>query len=140
MIGSDKNVLNDVAFNYRMVDYDPSVNEHEMIALCCGEHRDFGSLTVIKATCPGIQIFQDNEWRELPSIPPGSALLLFGWCTQIHMVAFRPSCIASIVTLMPQAAFPPSCFALPNMKGLLSSLQYDSERLASTLVVLRLGS
>jgi hypothetical protein len=82
-IGSD-DVLDDVAYNYRMVDYYPSVNECEMTAPRCGEHRDFGSLTVIQATHPGLQVFLDNEWQELPPVPQGSTLLLFGWCTQIR--------------------------------------------------------
>jgi hypothetical protein len=82
-IGSD-DVLDDVAYNYRMVDYYPSANERDTIAPRCGEHRDFGSLTVIQATHPGLQVFLDDEWQDLPPFPQGSTLLLFGWCTQIR--------------------------------------------------------
>ena len=82
-IGLD-DILDDVAYNFRMVDYYPSENEREKIAPRCGEHRDFGSFTVIQATHPGLQVFLDSEWQELPPIPQGSTLLLFGWCTQIR--------------------------------------------------------
>jgi len=83
VIGSD-DILDDVAYNFRMIDYYPSENEREKIAPRCGEHRDFGSFTVIQATHPGLQVFLDSEWQELPPIPQGSTLLLFGWCTQIR--------------------------------------------------------
>lgn len=82
-IGTDE-ILNDIAYNYRMVDYYPSENEQQAIAPRCGEHRDFGSLTIIQATHPGLQVIVNNEWHELPPIPKGSAVMLFGWCTQIR--------------------------------------------------------
>jgi len=81
-IGSDE-ILEDVAFNYRMIDY----YEHEddsIAAPRCGEHRDFGSFTLILSTRPGLQVFINNEWQEVPLVPEGSAIMLFGWCTQIR--------------------------------------------------------
>jgi isopenicillin N synthase-like dioxygenase len=62
-----------------MVDHHPSENERELIAPRCGEHGDFGSLAVIQATHPGLQVFLDNKWQELPPIPRGSSTLpIFG--------------------------------------------------------------
>lgn len=82
-IGSQE-LLEDVAYNYRMVDYYPSEKEDEMVAPRCGEHRDFGYLTIVQATHPGLQVFWNEEWHDLPPIAQGTALLLFGWCTQIR--------------------------------------------------------
>lgn len=81
-IGSDE-IMDDVAFNYRMVDY--YQHEDDLIAAPrCGEHRDFGSFTLILSTHPGLQVHVDNVWQDLPPISEGSAILLFGWCTQIR--------------------------------------------------------
>jgi isopenicillin N synthase-like dioxygenase len=95
-IGSS-DILNDVAYNYRMVDYynynddidktnhhDHDDDDDASIAPRCGEHRDFGSFTMIQANQPGLQVFVENEWHTLDTIPEGSALMVFGWCTQIR--------------------------------------------------------
>ena len=82
-VGSDVQPLSSHC-NYRMVDY------YERPAGCrpprCGEHRDFGSFSLIFANCPGLQVWHESasSWSAVPAAPPGSALLLFGWCTQIR--------------------------------------------------------
>jgi isopenicillin N synthase-like dioxygenase len=87
-IGDDA-VLADAASNWRMVDYyslppQPSVPS----APRCGEHRDFGSMTLVFSDRPGLEIFMDGEWRPIEQpeedASSTSAILLFGWCTEIR--------------------------------------------------------
>eukprot|EP00956_Cyclotella_meneghiniana_P045862 scaffold388056_cov73-Cyclotella_meneghiniana.AAC.1 len=84
-IGSD-DVLKDASFNYRMVDYYPrDVNDiNSFVAPRCGDHRDFGSWTLVFPDEMGFQVFMNGEWMDVPRVEEGSALLLFGWCTQIR--------------------------------------------------------
>lgn len=87
VIGSNE-ILNDINFHYRMLDYYPSPANKATAAAAprCAEHRDFGFLTLIQATHPGLQVRVDhtNKWHKLPPIPNGSAIMLFGWCTKIR--------------------------------------------------------
>eukprot|EP00951_Prasinocladus_malaysianus_P048754 scaffold662093_cov34-Prasinocladus_malaysianus.AAC.1 len=66
---------------YRMVDY----YERPACTLAprCGEHRDFGTMTLVFGDGPGLEAEIDGKWHKLPS-GDGSAVLLFGWCTQIR--------------------------------------------------------
>lgn len=89
----------DLLVNYRMVDYYPrAVGE---VAPRCGEHRDFGTLTLIFEDRPGLQVRRwtlynvvfelielsqvkrGNEWIDV-TIPADACLLLFGWVTQVR--------------------------------------------------------
>jgi len=84
--------------NFRMVDYHarPSVSE----APRCGEHRDFGPLTLIfldtRNDSRGLQVHLDGRWMDVP-VPKAanSAIALFGICTawrsndRIHAVKHR---------------------------------------------------
>jgi len=88
-IGSE-DVVNDAAFNYRMVDY---YDRHEvnnlddgdsMVAPRCGDHRDFGSFTLIFPSDAGFQVNINGVWKDVPELEDGTAILLFGWCTQIR--------------------------------------------------------
>lgn len=79
-------VVKDFCFNYRMVDYYER-SETMAIAPSCGEHRDFGTFTVIYRSSPGLQVFSDQEWMDVDveaHDESNSALILFGWCTQIR--------------------------------------------------------
>jgi phosphoenolpyruvate synthase/pyruvate phosphate dikinase len=84
-IGSE-DVVKDAAFNYRMVDYyERNHNDCDcVIAPRCGDHRDFGSFTLIFPSAAGFQVQVDGEWKDLPAVQEGTAILLFGWCTQIR--------------------------------------------------------
>lgn len=85
-IGTE-DILEDTAFNYRMVDYYATSSQQDRVAPRCGEHRDFGWYTLIFAKEPGLQIqVDDGSWIDVqsPAIDGGGALLLFGWCTQIR--------------------------------------------------------
>ena len=84
-VGSE-DVVKDAAVNYRMVDYYERNQENmdSMVAPRCGEHRDFGTFTLIFPSHKGFQVNIDGEWMDLPPIQEGSAILLFGWCTQIR--------------------------------------------------------
>jgi len=77
-----KGVLVDAEYNFRMVDY--YARPTEAPAPRCGEHRDFGSFTLIFADRPGLQVFLDGEWKSVAPLSPGTAILLFGWVTQIR--------------------------------------------------------
>jgi len=96
-IGSD-NVLDDVAFNFRMVDY-YSHNDQETEAPRCGEHRDFGTFTLIHTTGSGLEI-QDptsGKWMPVGPNPGDAALMLFGWCTQIRSNGRIPAALHRVV-------------------------------------------
>ena len=105
-IGSDE-MLKDVFFNYRMVDYYPSgetkKEDEELEGPRCGEHRDFGSFTLIYTNQPGLQIFQEptKTWVDIPNDANEqshcSAILLFGWCTQIRSNGRIPAVLHRVV-------------------------------------------
>jgi isopenicillin N synthase-like dioxygenase len=96
VIGS-QDIRHDIAYNYRMIDYYPSkkatrTTAETPVAPRLAQHRDFGYFTLIQATHPGLQVRMKNRenpklkkecWYHLPDIPVGSAILLFGWCTEI---------------------------------------------------------
>lgn len=91
-IGSDV-VLNDIDFHYRMLDYFPSghhsKSSHKAAASTAprlAEHRDFGFITFIQATHPGLQIKSNtsNKWQNLPPLSKGTAIMMFGWCTHVR--------------------------------------------------------
>jgi hypothetical protein len=81
--------------NFRMVDY--YARPKSAVPPRCGEHRDFGSYTLIFADEPGLQFFVDGEWHDVGPIPAGSALLLFGWCTQIRSNGRIPAALHRVV-------------------------------------------
>lgn len=88
--GSD-GVLEDVHFNYRMVDYyERPVNQAPPR---CGEHRDFGTLTVIFAEQKGLEVCVDGKWRPLQVAARGSAHVVFGWCTEIRSNGRISACL-----------------------------------------------
>lgn len=65
------------------------VNYYERPAGCmtvhrCREHRDFGTLSLIFSRVAGLEVLVNNEWRSVPPPPPGAAVMLFGWVTQIR--------------------------------------------------------
>ena len=84
-IGSE-DVVKDASYNYRMIDYYPRnfKDIESIVAPRCGEHRDFGSWTLVFPDANGLQVYVNDEWMELPHIEEGCAILLFGWCTQIR--------------------------------------------------------
>uniref|UniRef100_A0A7S2XZJ5 Isopenicillin N synthase-like Fe(2+) 2OG dioxygenase domain-containing protein n=1 Tax=Fibrocapsa japonica TaxID=94617 RepID=A0A7S2XZJ5_9STRA len=80
-----EDIVSDSAFNYRMVDYyERLADSDSAIAPRCGEHRDFGTFTLIFPSRSGFQVNVDGEWRDIPALEEGTAILLFGWCTQIR--------------------------------------------------------
>jgi isopenicillin N synthase-like dioxygenase len=84
--------MDDVAFHYRMVDCYYEHNDLVVAAPRCGEHRDFGSFTLIQSTHRGLQVNMDDKWHDVPLVPEGSAILIFGWCTQIALFQRSHSC------------------------------------------------
>jgi hypothetical protein len=80
VIGSEV-VAEDAFFNYRMIDYYPrKVNS---VSPRCGTHRDFGTFTLIFSNEPGLSIFVNGEWKLVDPGASDTALLVFGWCSQI---------------------------------------------------------
>ncbi|BDA47248.1 probable feruloyl CoA ortho-hydroxylase 2 at C-terminar half [Coccomyxa sp. Obi] len=49
----------------------------------CGEHKDFGTFTVLfqDPLQAGLELFIDGAWQP---VPPGCCLITFGWCAQIR--------------------------------------------------------
>jgi isopenicillin N synthase-like dioxygenase len=83
VIGSG-DMLDDVAFSFRMLDYYPSPDENKATAPRLAEHRDFGFITMIQSTHPGLQVRIGNKWQDLPPIPNGTAIMMGGWCAKLR--------------------------------------------------------
>jgi hypothetical protein len=98
---SNDALLQDEHLDFRMVDY--YQRDRSLKAPRCRAHRDFGGFTLVFASTPGLQAQldgggarphasgdpgeeegDDDSWHDLEPSPPGAALLLFGWCTQIR--------------------------------------------------------
>ncbi|CAK0786079.1 hypothetical protein CVIRNUC_009292 [Coccomyxa viridis] len=49
----------------------------------CGEHKDFGTFTVLfqDPEQPGLELFTNGAWR---AVPAGCCLVTLGWCAQIR--------------------------------------------------------
>lgn len=101
--GSD-DILRDAASNYRMVDYyaRPASSEPPR----CGEHRDFGTFTLVFATEPGFEVYANGNWCSIDPLPAGSALLLFGWCTQIRSNGRIPAALHRVSDSSPPDSGP----------------------------------
>ena len=124
-IGSD-DVVQDAAFNYRMVDYN-AYEKDGLDAPRCGEHRDFGSFTLIQAVEPGFQYqSQDGDWM---AVEPraGAALLLFGWCTQIRSNGRIPAAMHRVVDLVPRRVSAVLFCAPKNPETTLEPVVLDDE-------------
>lgn len=91
----------DVAFSYRMIDYykdpgddsstisqggkrKPSSSAVAVARPRLAEHRDFGFLTLIQASQPGLQVRIGNQWKNIPALASGTAILMGGWCAKIR--------------------------------------------------------
>lgn len=93
-VGCD--VESDAFCNYRMVDY--YERPENVSAPRCGEHRDFGTATLVFASdAPGLELSLNDTWHPIPPVPEGSALLLFGWCTQIRSNGRIPAALHRVV-------------------------------------------
>ena len=88
-IGSD-DIFQDVAYSFRMVEYYSNKDD------VCREHRDFGMFTLVFAAQPGLQVYTKGEWKNVPEMPPGSAMLLFGWCTHIRSNGRIPAALHKV--------------------------------------------
>ncbi|KAF8241781.1 Clavaminate synthase-like protein [Wilcoxina mikolae CBS 423.85] len=82
IIGSDVSALHAAEnVNYRLCDYRPS-SSHGVAAPRCGEHRDYGTFTIIFQNGEGgLEYFSPSgEWVLLPG---DAVLVLWGLCGQI---------------------------------------------------------
>jgi isopenicillin N synthase-like dioxygenase len=96
--GSKENsvdLVDDISFSYRMIDYYPTEGEQQSSSSSSSsssnqgrprlaEHRDFGFLTLIQASQAGLQVRIGNQWKNIPHLPPGTAILMGGWCARIR--------------------------------------------------------
>lgn len=65
---------------YRMIDY--YERPSQSAAPRCGEHRDYGTMTLIfQDGTGGLEVEIDGKWQ---AMPPSAVVLLFGWCTQVR--------------------------------------------------------
>eukprot|EP00935_MAST-01C_sp_MAST-1C-sp1_P000229 g229.t1 len=79
-VGAQMTKLADYSSAYRTLDY--YEREADAKAPRCGEHRDYGILTLIfQDDVGGLEVKINGSWTP---VPPGEAVLLFGWCTQIR--------------------------------------------------------
>jgi isopenicillin N synthase-like dioxygenase len=97
---SFESMENDLTYSYRMIDYYPSSPQPEQApqqqryattssppspaAPRLAEHRDFGFLTLIQQSHPGLQVKINNQWQDVPSTPNGTAILMGGWCARVR--------------------------------------------------------
>lgn len=88
-------VLIDAHFNYRMVDY--YSRPRDSTPPRCGEHRDFGTFTLLFSREPGLQANVAGKWVDLAPPPEGGAVLLFGWCTEIRSNGRLPAVLHRVV-------------------------------------------
>ena len=73
--------------NYRLVDYYPRPVASP--APRCGEHRDFGLMTLIfQDDAGGLEVFVNGAWQPVHTSgaysKPNSAVCVFGWCARIR--------------------------------------------------------
>lgn len=68
--------------NYRLVDYyeRPVGGGGAAVGPRCGEHRDFGSMTLVFPSGPGLEVCADGDTWTPVVTRPDEAVLLFGWC------------------------------------------------------------
>lgn len=77
--GQTMDIHNQFNYNYRMVDYYPVRKETRR----CGEHRDYGSFTLIfqDGTVGGLEVFSNGLWSPIP--PDAGIIFLWGWSAEI---------------------------------------------------------
>jgi len=82
-----------------MVDYYSRAEKSE--APRCGEHRDFGTFTLIfQDEVGGLEMqTPDGSWRPIP-VGKG-AVLLFGWCTKIRSNDRMPATLHRVNNALP---------------------------------------
>jgi hypothetical protein len=111
-------IQDDISFNYRMIEYYPSSSTTTTATPRLAEHRDFGYITLIQASSPGLQVQLNNrKWYDVPSIDPGSAILMGGWCAKLrsnnripailhrvpkHLTYEKESRISAVLFVMPK--------------------------------------
>jgi len=83
-IGKSSALDHTTLFNYRMIDY--YERDSSSPSPRCGEHRDFGTFTLIfpDRSTSGLEAFVDREWKPVPLPDEDGAILLFGYCTQFR--------------------------------------------------------
>lgn len=83
-IGKSSALDHTTLFNYRMVDY--YERESSSPSPRCGEHRDFGTFTLIfpDRSTSGLEAFVGGEWKPVPLPDEDGGILLFGYCTQFR--------------------------------------------------------
>lgn len=107
-------IAGDALCNYRMVDYYQRAAAVEAGGLAgstqpprCGEHRDFGSFTLIfQDAVGGLEVFvpeatgggDGGSWAPIPAGGPGEAVLLFGWCTTFRSNGRVPAALHRVTS------------------------------------------
>mmetsp|Transcript_16038 Transcript_16038/g.39271 ORF Transcript_16038/g.39271 Transcript_16038/m.39271 type:complete len:199 (-) Transcript_16038:161-757(-) len=83
--GGSSTIYDDATFNYRMIDYYPqTISADAPSRPRLAEHRDFGFITLVQASLPGLQVRIDNKWHDIPSLPDGTAVVMGGWCGKVR--------------------------------------------------------
>jgi len=78
---------------YRMVDYYARPSDSRPPR--CGEHRDFGTLTLIfQDGMGGLEVQVGDKW--VP-VPPKDTVLLFGWCSKVRSNDRIPAALHRVV-------------------------------------------
>ncbi|XP_037039598.1 1-aminocyclopropane-1-carboxylate oxidase-like [Bradysia coprophila] len=77
--GSDMNIHQQMNYNYRLVDYYPVHSKSRR----CGEHRDYGTFTLIfqDGSVGGLEVFSNGSWLPIP--PTVGVVFLWGWSAAI---------------------------------------------------------
>lgn len=77
--GSELNLHQQMNYNYRLVDYYPVRSQSTR----CGEHRDYGTFTLIfqDQLVGGLEVLNNGSWVPVP--PNASVVFLWGWSAAI---------------------------------------------------------
>lgn len=77
--GSEMNIHQQMNYNYRLVDYYPV----ESKSTRCGEHRDYGTFTLIfqDGSVGGLEVYNNGSWVPVP--PNAGMIFLWGWSAAI---------------------------------------------------------
>lgn len=113
-------VHEDVATNYRMVDY-YSVSEENASVVRCGEHRDFGAFTLVFSDTQGLEVEcrPGGPLEPIAELERHQCLLLFGWVTAIRSNGRVPAALHRVSPSLSQRRISAVFFCAPKQKSTL---------------------
>ena len=110
----------------------PPIQEPQIVA---GEHTDYGSLTLLFTTHPGLQVRHNGQWLDVPVIP-NTAIVNIGDLMHIWSKGAYKSSLHRVLNTTRSDRYSIALFIHPNRDTLitneLTAGQYLKQRLAGT--------